>query len=91
MQNYPRLTRNDMSGVIDALRYIGRARESDITEFNNLNRRFIAGRKVDKIPSASSDVAESAVGDFNVTKDYAYFCVDDAGSAVWRRIALSAW
>lgn len=71
---------------------IGRQRDQDIREFNNLTNRFMRGRKVSKIPTSSSDVDDSdRVGDFNFDASYFYILVDNSGTNTWRRAALGTW
>lgn len=68
------------------------AREDDIREFDNLNNRFVGGRKVSKIPSNSADVvAADQEGDINYDAAFLYILLDDAGTLVWRRVALAAF
>lgn len=74
-------------------------RERDIQNFVNLQRIYVAGRKVSKIPASSADYDPDTdyIGDQNYANDagtyYFYLLVDDgAGSAVWTRTLLdSAW
>lgn len=52
----------------------------------------MSGRRVRRVPSASNDVISGdKIDDFNVTKDYAYFLVDNAGTGEWVRVALTTW
>lgn len=85
---------NDASpkGIDFFLRYLSRTRNADIAEFKNLNNRFILGRKVAKVPTASSDVsATDAVGDFSYDASYLYILIDNAGTPSWRRSSLGSW
>lgn len=92
MKLYPVLKDTTIKGIFDWLKYVVRARSEDVQEFNNLQNIFIAGRKVGKIPSASNDVvAGDKIGDFNVNATYAYFLIDNAGTAEWRRVAVGSW
>lgn len=91
MEPYPRLLAPTMSALQDAFKQIGQLRDRDIVEFNNLANRFLAGRKVGKVPANSLDTAGNRVGDFNYDASYLYVCVDNAGTAAWRRVALSSW
>lgn len=92
MKLYPVLKDTTLKGIFDWLKYVVRARSEDVQEFNNLQNIFIAGRKVGKIPSASNDVvAADKIGDFNVNATYAYFLIDNAGTAEWRRVAVGSW
>lgn len=92
MRTYPTLVDKSLNGVVAVLQFITRQRMEDVNEYNNLNQRFILGRKVGKVPSASADVSDGdKVGDFNVTASYAYFLIDNAGTAEWRRVAVGSW
>lgn len=92
MNDYPTITPNTEKDRIELLRLIVRERTNDINEFNNLQNRFMAGRKVAKVPTGSLDVADTdRVGDFNYDDQYYYLLVDNAGTAEWRRNALSSW
>lgn len=82
--------------IEDVLQVIIRERRLDIKDFDNLNNRFISGRKSGKLPTGSLDVTDSdKVGDFNIADDsgtvYLYALVDVGGTAEWRRVALSSW
>lgn len=78
--------------VRELLQEIVRERRLDISDFNNLQNRFISGRKVNKIPAGASDVVSTdKVGDFNYDASYIYVLVNNSGTAEWRRAALSTW
>ena len=69
-------------------------RQEDISDFDNLANRFIAGRKVGKIPTGSADIeATDRVGDvsFAANGAFIYYFVDVSGTPAWRRIALVSW
>ncbi len=93
MQPYPQNIKPNIESILDALQDISRKRQEDITDRNTFPSVFPRGRTVGKIPSSSVDViATDRIGDQNLTKDYAYFCVSDgAGASVWRRIAMGTW
>lgn len=93
MQPYQKNIKENLKDVVTAANDMSRKREEDITDRNTFNSIYVMGRKVGKVPSSSADVADTdRVGDQNLTKDYAYFCVSDgAGGAVWRRIAMATW
>lgn len=95
MQEYQQIVIKDFGSVQAALGDISRKRSQDITDRNTFPFIFVLGRKVAKVPSGSADVVPSdRIGDQNLTKDYAYFCVSDGGTpeaAVWRRIAMASW
>lgn len=90
MQQYPKTITQDT--VVDVVSQIARLRDSDITDRNNFPNVFLSGRSVAKVPASASDVAATdRVGDFNVTPSYAYFCVNNTGTIVWRRVAVASW
>ena len=92
MKPYPILKDQTIAGIFEWLKYVVRARTDDIREFENLENIFVYGRKVGKIPSASNNVvADDKVGDFNVTATYAYYLIDNAGTAEWRRVAVGSF
>jgi hypothetical protein len=90
MKPYPKLIPSNLEEVIELLRYITKERPLDINDFDNLQNRFMAGRKVGKIPADFSDVDPSdRVGDFNVFIDsgvpYLVVLIDDGGTGKWAR------
>lgn len=94
--DYPQITPRDMADVINLLTAITKERPDDINDFENLQNRFMSGRKVAKIPTGASDVADTdRIGDFNIAEDSGVFyfitLVDNGGTAEWRRSALSSW
>lgn len=92
MKSYPSIVRRTLDGISDVVEFIVRERDKDVRDWNNLQNIFVNGRKTAKIPTGSADVDPSdRVGDFNVTTTYAYYLVDNAGTAVWRRVAVGAW
>lgn len=93
MKQYPTVQRPAApDGLATVLDFIVRERQSDVKDFDNLQSRFMAGRKVGKIPTSSADVAASdRLGDFNYSASYYYLLVDNAGTPAWRRIALGVW
>ncbi len=93
MNDYPDISPATQGDIQELLRIITRERPNDIRDFQNLNNRFMAGRKVGKVPSSSSDVtALDRIGDFNIAEDtgvfYLFTLVDDGGTATWGRVAL---
>lgn len=88
---YKNIQNETIEDVSAFCREAARLREEDVSDFNNLSNVFMRGRKVDKIPSSSSDIADSRVGDFNYDTSYLYICVDNSGTAVWRRVAIGAF
>lgn len=92
MKIYPTLKGLSLASVRDVIEFITRERVNDKRDWDNLPSKYILGRKVARVPSASSDViAGDRVGDFNVDLTYAYYLVDNAGTAVWRRVAVGSW
>ena len=92
MREFPTLREASLEAIKAVLDYIIRARSDDIADYNNLTERFVRGRKVGKVPSGSTDVTDGdKVGDFNVTASYAYYLVDNGGTAAWRRVAVGSW
>jgi hypothetical protein len=93
MNRYPSIINRTVEGCLSALDWIGRERLSDINDRQNLPNLFIGGRKVQKVPTSSADISSptSVAGDFNVTKDFAFFCVNDAGTIKWVRVAVGAF
>jgi hypothetical protein len=90
MDIYPNI--KEETDILKGLQYIVRLRQDDVNAYNNLNNQFISGRKVGRIPSGSSDVIDGdVIGDFNVNATYAYFLIDNAGTAEWRRVAVGSW
>jgi hypothetical protein len=91
MKNFPNIEPKNLTDIQEILRYIQKERRNDINDFNNLNKVFISGRKVGKIPTGASDIQDTdKIGDFNFDADYLYICVDNSG-AEWRRATLSTW
>lgn len=89
---WPQFNDTTPKGIDFFLRYLSRTRNADISEFKNLNNRFIMGRKVGKIPSASADVVSTdALGDFNYDASYLYILIDNSGTPAWRRASLGSW
>ena len=92
MKIYPDYNPDNAKELPRIVRFIQQERKNDVNDFTNLNNRFISGRKVARIPSSSADVIRGdVVGDFNVTDTYAYFLIDNSGTAEWRRVAVGSW
>lgn len=85
----------DINDVIDFLREITRLRDrEDVSDFNNLVNRFVAGRKTTRIPSSSSDVlATDQEGDITIAADGSalYILVDASGTLAWRSVTLASF
>lgn len=89
---YPMIETTSPEALAYFAQEIARQREQDVEEFSNLSNIFIRGRKVDKIPTGSTDVTnDDRVGDFNFDTSYLYICVDNSGTATWRRVAIGSW
>lgn len=92
MKDFPKLTPVTLDDVLELLRYITKERPIDIKDFDNLQNVFMQGRKVGKLPTGAADIADTdRVGDFNYDDSYFYLVVNNAGTAEWRRTALSSW
>lgn len=93
MQLWPNLsTTATIQDLIDFCQNVARKRQEDISDFDNLANVFMSGRKVAKVPTGSADVVPSdRVGDFNYDTSYFYLCVNNGGTATWRRTALGSW
>lgn len=93
MDRYPSTFDNTPDGIINFLKQIIRLRSDDVTEVNNFSSIFMSGRKVNKIPTSSSDVTagQDKAGDFNYNVNYLFILVDNSGTLVWRRVALSSF
>jgi hypothetical protein len=76
----------------ERLNRISETRETDIVKLNEFQNNLIRGRLITRTPSGSADVvATDAVGDINFTATYMYVLVDNGGTHVWRRVALSSF
>jgi hypothetical protein len=91
LKPYPTNIPQSLTGVWNALLQITRLRPQDIAIIGNLPNQFIAGRKVNKIPASSTDVTDSQPGDFNVTPTFAYYCINDSGTAAWVQWPVSSF
>lgn len=91
MMSYPTITDDKNPTMKSALDYISRVRQNDIQDWNSLPNTYIAGRKVAKVPTASTDITGSFPGDFNVTASFAYFCVNNSGTVEWVRVAVGTF
>jgi hypothetical protein len=86
---YPIKTLND---ALDFIRHVQRERKTDAQEFELVKNKVINSRKVDKIPTGSSDVTSTdAIGDFNFDGSYFYVLVNVSGTPSWRRSTLGSW
>ncbi len=90
-QRYPNTPEATVENLKDFCEEIARIRDEDITDFDNLQNRFINGRKTGKIPLTSNDIVGDKVGDFNYDAAYIYICVNNGGTAQWRRVATGSF
>lgn len=89
--SYKKFTTLDQ--VIDTLTDITNKRKDDISVIKSLPDNFIAGRKVNKIPTSSADVVPGIdlIGDISYNASFLYILINNAGTPVWRRAALGAF
>lgn len=96
MNRYPNPKDDKNPTLKSTLDFICRERLNDVRDNNNLPNNYMTGRRVVKVPSASTDITSpvSYAGDFNITVDYAYFCISDAadsGAIKWVRVAAGTF
>lgn len=101
MKNYPSLflDASDKNPTIDDIkefiRYVTKERRNDVNDFTNLKNTFLSGRLVGKVPTGAADISPTdRVGDtnFDYATGFMYRVVDNAGTAVWARVALdTSW
>lgn len=95
MEQYPTISGGaDVKELAKSASIIQRMRQDDIGDFDNLVNRFMRGRLVGKIPTASNDVDDTdRLGDFSFALDaaFVYFFVDNAGTPEWRRITMASF
>lgn len=97
LNDYPNLTPDNPVDQKEFMRVVTRERTNDIKEFENLQNRFMAGRKVGKIPASSSDISPSdKLNDFNIIDDggtvYYYTLVLVGANPTWGRIEVdTSW
>lgn len=93
MRTWPVLSQKSLDGLVNCLTYMIRERTQDISDFENIKRTFIAGRRVlGRVPSSSADVVDGdVIGDVSYTTTFLYILMDNAGTPVWRRVALSSF
>jgi hypothetical protein len=89
LKSYPTNIPKTLDGVWNALLQITRLRPQDAAVIGNLPNQFVLGRKVNTVPSTSTVSPGDQVNDYNVTPTFAYFCVNNAGTAEWVRAAVS--
>lgn len=91
---YPEIVDGELGELVRAYRTVTRIRQDDINDYANLPNRFMSGRLVGKVPSASTDAAVTdRPGDFSFATDasYMYFFVESTATPVWRRVTLGAF
>lgn len=91
MRGFPTIGAATLDTLKAAINLLARIRQEDIGDRNNFPNLFIGGRKVSKVPTASTDITGSAVGDFSVTASFAYFCVNNSGTVEWVRVAVGTF
>ena len=78
--------------ILSFCEFVKQERVTDLQDWDNLPKRFISGRKVNKIPTSSADVtSEDRLGDVNYTASYLYILVYDGTNNVWRRVSIGAF
>lgn len=91
MKSYPLIDIRGQEDLIELAFHVTKERPNDIKDFDNLQNRFMSGRKVGIIPIGAATTSSDRVGDFNFDEDYFYIVVNNSGTAEWRRIAYAAW
>lgn len=92
MNDYPTYNPKIPEDAQELLTTIIEERLNDVKDFDNLQNRFVLGRKTGKIPSGTTDISNTdRVGDINYDADYLYIIINNLGVAEWRRVALSSW
>jgi len=93
VDRYPSTFDNSPEGIMSFLKQIIRLRVDDVTEVNNFPNVYMSGRKVNKVPTSSSDVVsgQDREGDFNYNTNYLFILTNNSGTLVWRRVALSSF
>jgi len=81
-----------IENILDFCTFVKQERVTDLQDWDNLPKRLVSGRKVDKIPTSSSDVtSEDRLGDINYTASFLYILVYDGTNNVWRRVSIGAF
>lgn len=91
MKQYPSIDLKVLEDVISLLEYVRNERKNDVKDFDNIQNRFMSGRKVGTIPTGAATSSDERVGDFSYDENYLYLVVNNSGTAEWRRIAYTAW
>lgn len=91
-RDYPYWKAETLDDIKRQMAQICHTRKDDITQINNVQSTFVAGRKVGKIPVSSMDVSASdKLGDINYDASFLYILIDNSGTAEWRRASLGSW
>lgn len=91
MKVWPKLRQESTTAIAEVLRYMISERTSDRREWFDLPNKYVSGRKVAKVPTASSDTTGNREGDVNWDDAYLYICVNNSGTVEWRRAALASF
>lgn len=93
MKTYPNVTNDTIDTILTVIKKMVQLRNyEDVSDFDNLNQKFILGRKTYRVPSSSSDVlATDREGDFCVTATFLYILFNNSGTLVWRRTAITSF
>lgn len=97
MKLYPKVATERFTDLVNWARDVTATRQEDVRDFDNLNQKFVLGRnrtlRNDRdVPTGSSDVvATDAEGDIMHDASYLYILINNSGTLVWRRCALSSW
>lgn len=81
----------ELDKIRDWCRFVTQTRQTeDVPNYDNLGLYFMRGRRVDRVPSSSSDVVVGdSENDFTTDGDYLYFLVNRSGTLTWTRLALT--
>jgi hypothetical protein len=91
MRIYPTLSDDSNASLKEVLDFIIRERGRDVQDFGNLPSTFIGGRKVNKIPSGTTDIVGSFVGDFSATTAGVFIAVNESSTVSWRKLTSSTF
>lgn len=92
LKEYPYWPAETLDDLKSQIRDITNTRKDDISQIQNLTNIFVSGRSVGRIPSSSIDVIDGdRVGDFNVNSTFAYYLINNAGTAEWVRVAVGGF
>lgn len=90
---YPRLHSMELPEVVNVLNYISGLRNEDLGDFNDLNSRFISGRRTYRSPTSATDILPTdKEGDIVFTTGNIFWLVDIGGGTLeWRNVYLSGF